>query len=156
LSVRRLAPDEWRTFREVRLTALKDAPYAFGSSWEKEKDASDEQWRAAVTARSRFVAVQGERVVGMAAGGDSNSSDTAALTSLWVEPGSRGQGIGDQLVTTVVEWAKAAGFSQVSLWVTEGNVNAEALYRRNGFMRTGETVEEPLREFEMARRLVEL
>jgi len=54
---------------------------------------------------------------------------------------------------TVVEWAKAAGFRQVLLWVTEGNVNAEALYRRNGFIRTGETVEEPLREFEMARKL---
>jgi len=89
----------------------------------------------------------------MAAGGDSNSPDTAALTSLWVEPGSRGEGVGDRLVMTVVEWAKAAGFRQVLLWVTEGNVNAEALYRRNGFIRTGETVEEPLREFEMARKL---
>jgi ribosomal protein S18 acetylase RimI-like enzyme len=132
---------------------LKDAPYAFGSTWDREKDATDDQWRAAVTARSRFVAVQGERVVGMAAGGDSNWSDTAALTSLWVEPGSRGQGIGDQLVTTVVEWAQAAGFSQVLLWVTEGNAHAEALYFRNGFLRTGETIEEPLHEFEMGRKL---
>jgi GNAT superfamily N-acetyltransferase len=132
---------------------LKDAPYAFGSTWDREKDATDDQWRAAVLSRSRFVAVQGERVVGLASGGDSNSSDTAALTSLWVAPGARGQGVGDQLVIAVVEWAQAAGFSQVLLWVTEGNAHAEALYFRNGFFRTGETVEEPLREFEMGRKL---
>jgi ribosomal protein S18 acetylase RimI-like enzyme len=99
------------------------------------------------------VAERDDRVVGMAAGGDSNSAGTAALTSLWVEPGSRGHGVGDRLVIEVVEWATAAGYSQVLLWVTEGNSHAEALYKRNGFIRTGEVVKEPLPEFEMARTL---
>ena len=87
----------------------------------------------------------------MAAGGDSNSTGTAALTSLWVEPGSRGRGIGDRLVIQVLEWAKATGFNQVLLWVTEGNLHAEALYLRHGFVRTGEVIEQPRPEFEMAR-----
>jgi ribosomal protein S18 acetylase RimI-like enzyme len=99
------------------------------------------------------VAVEDGQVVGMAAGGDSNSAGTAALTSLWVEPGSRGSGIGDSLVIAVVEWAKKAGFSQLLLWVTEGNPHAEALYRRNGFVRTGEVTDKPRREFEMSKRL---
>src|SRR5258708_2708479 len=118
LKIRSLFPDEWRTFREARLAALEDAPYAFGSTWESEKDRSDEEWRAAVTSRLRFVAVQDDHVIGMAAGGDSNSAGTAALTSLWVAPGSRGHGIGDSLVLAVLDWAKAAGFSQLLLWVT--------------------------------------
>lgn len=95
------------------------------------------------------MAVQDDHVIGMAAGGDSNSTSVAALTSLWVAPGSRGHGIGDRLVVAVVDWAKAAGFSQLLLWVTEGNLHAEALYRRNGFIRTGALVDEPRREFEM-------
>ena len=99
------------------------------------------------------MAVQDGQVLGMAAGGDSNSTGTAALTSLWVEPGSRGQGIGDRLVIAVVEWAKAAGFSQVLLWVTEGNGHAEALYLRHGFIRTGEVIQQPRPEFEMVRTL---
>jgi len=67
----------------------------------------------------------------MAAGGGSNSAGTAALTSLWVEPASRGRGV-------------------VLLWVTEGNSHAEALYERNGFIRTGEVIDQPRREFEMS------
>ena len=99
------------------------------------------------------MAVHDGRVVGMAAAGDSSSAGTAALTSLWVEPGSRGQGVGDGLVIAVVEWAKAAGFSQVLLWVTEANSHAEALYERNGFIRTGDVIDEPRREFEMSKRI---
>jgi GNAT superfamily N-acetyltransferase len=144
-------PDEWPAFREIRLAALKDAPYAFGSTWEVEKDRSEAEWRAAMTSRLRFVAVQDDQVVGMAAGGDSNAAGVAALTSLWVEPSSRGQGIGDRLVNAVVDWAHAAGFNQVLLWVTEGNSHGEALYRRNGFDRTGAVLDEPRREFEMSR-----
>jgi ribosomal protein S18 acetylase RimI-like enzyme len=113
---------------------------------------SEEEWRQAVTSRLRFVAVLNDQVVGMAAGGESNHDGTAALTSLWVDPGSRGQGVGDQLVMAVLEWAKAEGFSQVLLWVTEGNSNAESLYQRNGFIRTGEVITERRREFEMSRR----
>jgi ribosomal protein S18 acetylase RimI-like enzyme len=97
------------------------------------------------------VATQGEHVVGLAAGGESNSTGTASLTSLWVEPAARGQGVGDQLVVAVLEWAKAAGFSQVLLWVTEGNSHAEALYARHGFVRTGEVIDQPRREFEMSK-----
>ena len=99
----------------------------------------------------RFVAEVNGRVVGMAAGGTSSYAGTAALTSLWVEPGSRGHGIGDRLVIAMVEWARAAGFRQVLLWVTGGNLKAEALYSRNGFSRTGETMEEPRPEFEMSK-----
>jgi GNAT superfamily N-acetyltransferase len=133
------------------LAALKDAPYAFGSTWESEKDRSEKEWRGAVTSRLRFVAVHDDQVVGLAAGGDSNSKGIAVLTSLWVEPASRGHGIGDRLIVAVVDWAKAEGFNQVLLWVTEGNSHAEALYRRNGFKRTGAVIDEPRREFEMSR-----
>ncbi len=100
----------------------------------------------------RFVAVFNDQVVGMAAGGASNDTGTASLTSLWVDPSTRGQGVGDQLVNAVLKWAKAEGFSQVLLWVTEGNSKAASLYERNGFTRTGDVITEPLREFEMSIR----
>jgi len=135
------------------LAALKEAPYAFGSTWEGERDRGDEEWRDAVTSRQRFVAVFNDQVVGMAAGGASNDTGTASLTSLWVDPSTRGQGVGDQLVNAVLKWAKAEGFSQVLLWVTEGNSKAASLYERNGFTRTGDVIAEPLREFEMSIRL---
>jgi GNAT superfamily N-acetyltransferase len=56
-------------------------------------------------------------------------------------------------VLEVLEWAKAEGYGRVLLWVTEGNEHAEALYGRHGFIRTGEVIDHPRREFEMARTL---
>jgi GNAT superfamily N-acetyltransferase len=137
----------------VRLAALKEAPYAFGSRWENEKDRSEEEWRQVVKSRWRFVAVRDGQVVGTAAGGEGSYKGAAALTSLWVEPGSRGLGIGDQLVIAVLDWAKAAGFSRALLWVADGNLHAEALYRRNGFLRTGDVTNAHPLEFEMSRPL---
>jgi ribosomal protein S18 acetylase RimI-like enzyme len=148
-----LSSRDWQAFRKVRLAALRDAPSAFGSTWENEKERSDEEWQQALTSRSRFVAELNGRIVGLAAGGESGPGGVAALTSLWVDPDARGQGVGDQLVMTVTEWAKAAGFGQVVLWVTEGNFHAESLYERNGFTRTGEVIHEPRPEFEMWKRI---
>jgi len=132
---------------------LKDAPQAFGSTWEHENQRNEDEWRLALTSRTRFVAVLDGRIVGLAAGGDSGPHGVAALTSLWVDPRARGRGVGDELVTSVTAWARIEGYNQLVLWVTEGNAHAEALYERNGFTRTGEVIEEPRAEFEMWRRI---
>jgi GNAT superfamily N-acetyltransferase len=137
----------------VRLAALKNAPYAFGSTWEHESERGEEEWRQAVMSWTRFVAVVDGQIVGLAGGGESGPSGVAALTSLWVDPSARGHGVGDELVIAVTAWAKVEGNNQLVLWVTEGNGNAEALYERNGFSRTGEVIEEPRREFEMWKRI---
>ena len=102
---------------------------------------------------TRFVIELDGRVVGMVSGGPSNYTGAAVLTSLWVAPPARGSGIGDRLVKTAVDWSKGAGFSQLLLWVAEGNEHAELLYARHGFARTGEMIEQPRREFEMSKRL---
>ena len=56
---------------------------------------------------------------------------------MWVDPRFRRRGIGDLLLRTVLEWAKAQRYREVFLWVTEVNTNAERLYVRHGFARTG-------------------
>ena len=93
------------------------------------------------------------QVVGTAAAGDAGYTRAASLTSLWVDPGWRGKGVGDSLVLAVMEWA-AGSYDQLFLWVTEGNTHAETLYERHGFRKTGDT--SPVRsgesrlEFEMS------
>jgi len=136
---------------------LKDAPYAFGSTWEHETDRPEADWRRVVESRERFVAELEGRVVGTASGGESGYSRAASLTSLWVDPSARGKGVGDSLIIAVIAWAKDTGYQQLMLWVTEGNTNAEELYKRHGFRRTGAI--QPVRagedrlEFEMSVRL---
>jgi GNAT superfamily N-acetyltransferase len=141
----------------VRLAALKEAPYAFGSTWEREKKRTELEWRAAVVSRTRYVAESDGRVVGMGAIGPSTSMAAADITSLWVAPEARGKGVADLLMLAVVAWAKEGGYRRLFLWVTEGNQHAERLYERHGFSRTGDTQRvrpaEDRVEFEMSAKV---
>lgn len=139
----------------MRLEALREAPYAFGSWYEREKDRPERDWKNAVTTRTRFVAESEGVVVGTASGGDGEKTGVAALTAMWVDPRFRRQGVGGLLVRRVVDWAQQAGYDEIFLWVVRGNEAAEKLYERNGFGRTG--AEQEVRpgqlEDEMSKRL---
>ena len=139
----------------MRLAALKDAPYAFGSTYERELLLDDANWRRRVTDRARFVAEVDGAVAGTVSGGDADETGSAAMTAMWVDPGFRRAGVGDLLVKTVIEWARAQGYSRMFLWVTEVNHSAERLYLRNGFERTGasQDVRPGLVEYEMSTSL---
>lgn len=137
LSVARLTGVEWRTYRAVRLAALAEAPFAFGSTLADERTLSAGDWRARLAARAQFVVRQQRDVVGTVGGVVEDG--VAELVSLWVHPTWRGRGVGDLLVQAVVDWASAEGFPEVRLWVATGNAPAERLYARHGFVRTGQT-----------------
>ena len=57
----------------------------------------------------------------------------AELVALYVQPNYRGYGLGRQLVAQAHQWAVAAGFEQVQLYVTAHNKQAQTFYRGNGF-----------------------
>lgn len=156
MRIRRLQPDDWKVFREVRLAALSEAPYAFGSTHEREVLAADGIWRDRLGTRAQFAAELDGSVVGTA-GGFREDDSTAALISMWVAPHARGKGAGDALVKAVIDWAGVEGFQTIRLWVAQGNDRAEALYLRWGFSRTGEAKpvshDSSRMEFQMARSL---
>jgi GNAT superfamily N-acetyltransferase len=141
----------------VRLAALREAPYAFGSTYEAEVGASEQSWRHRLTDRTRFIAELDGRVAGTVGAGAGEVSNAAALTALWVNPSFRGKGVGSALIDAVVDWATAHHCGQVLLWVTEVNQAAERLYERHGFARTGRVSEvrprEPAVEYEMSKQL---
>jgi GNAT superfamily N-acetyltransferase len=140
----------------VRLAALKEAPYAFGSSYEREQSAEESNWRERLGNRAQLVAEVGGEVAGTA-GGIASDRNSAALISMWVAPHARGRGVGARLVNAVVDWAKREGYDSVFLWVTGGNAVAERLYERCGFVRTGQVQPvhpgEPRVEYEMWKRI---
>ena len=45
VSVRATGPGDWELVRDVRLAALRDAPDAFASTYEREAAYTEEQWR---------------------------------------------------------------------------------------------------------------
>ena len=137
---------DWQDYRDIRLAALKDAPSAFASTWQKEAALTESQWMERAQrsedgdTRTIVVAVDGAcRWVGLAGGyrpGDRGAD--AELISMWVAPDCRGRKISPELVRAVLAWAESHRAVSVGLWVNETNQPAISLYEKEGFRRTGE------------------
>jgi ribosomal protein S18 acetylase RimI-like enzyme len=142
--IKRLAPGEGALMRDLRLRALADAPYAFGSSLDEEAGYTTERWEAwaADPNGAVFVATSEGLAVGMAGGYMSNGM--AHLWGMWVDPSARGRGLGRPLVERVLGWARDQNMTRIDLHITECPQTraAAALYEKLGFTDTGER--EPL------------
>jgi ribosomal protein S18 acetylase RimI-like enzyme len=141
IDLRVLTEDDWLIWRALRLAALAEAPDAFGSrlaDWQGDGD-REERWRGRLRIAGSYniVAALDGQPVGMVSGVPADDG-AAELISLWVSPVARGRGVGDRLITSVLDWARDQGAQALRLWVAEGNEPATALYRRNGFRDTGE------------------
>lgn len=140
-------PDGWRLWRELRLAALADAPAAFGSTlaaWSGTGDA-DQRWRALLreVALNLVLALKGEPV-GMVSATAPDSNGRVELISLWVAPAGRGQGLGDEAVRHVTEWARREHLAgSVALSVKADNGHAIRLDERHGFVDVGPSPDEP-------------
>ena len=145
--VREVNGDDWQPMRDVRLAALSEAPYAFGSTYAREAVFTEERWRARISERSVTFFAQAE-APGQDPGQDTGPAGLAGvyvedgqaeLVSMWVRPSARGLGVGEALVEAAAAWARARDFGDLFLWVTEGNRPAIRLYERCGFTVTGES-----------------
>ncbi len=139
--VRETVTGDWQALRDIRLEALRDAPNAFGSTYEREVLRGEADWRGRIARGGTFLAyvpdVSSAEPAGLI-GGYQENPDTVELVSMYVRPLARGRGVGEALVATVVNWARKRNAASVYLWVTETNTHARALYARCGFTPTGE------------------
>jgi ribosomal protein S18 acetylase RimI-like enzyme len=137
--VREVIPDDWQTLRDVRLAALREAPYAFGSTYAREAAFAEEQWRGRISDRSvTYLAYLPENPEPAGLAGVYVEGDVADVVSVWVRPSARGRAVGEALIGATADWAKARDHESLLLWVTESNAPARRLYDRCGFTPTGE------------------
>lgn len=119
----------------MRLRALAEAPYAFGSTlagWSGLND-REARWRQRLAdVEFNVLADLGGGPVGMVSATATGQGE-AELISMWVAPEARGRGVGDALVQAVVGWATEVGARRLVLGVRQANAQAIALYRRHGF-----------------------
>jgi ribosomal protein S18 acetylase RimI-like enzyme len=150
-------------YKAVRLRALKDSPLAFGSTYLRESQFTDEQWNA------RTAHLTGEHDIGFLALCDGKYAGLALcfldkgdplkgeLISMWVAPEARRHGVGRQLIDTISKWAANRGVKTLRLMVTSINDAAIAFYQRVGFTRTGRTEPYPndpdIVEYEMTKAI---
>jgi GNAT superfamily N-acetyltransferase len=154
--VRETVAGDWQALRDIRLEALRDAPAAFGSTYEREAPRGEADWRNWISRGGTFLGylpdlktpdlktpdlktpdLKTPEPSGLIGGYQENPL-TVELVSMYVRPRARGRGVGEALVATVVSWAGKRNATTVHLWVTETNAPARALYERCGFALTGE------------------
>lgn len=132
--IRPTTRDDWRALKAVRLAALRDAPTAFGVTYESAAAYTDEQWqaRAAGTDKAEYLlAFDGQQAVGIVAG---VVNDEYNLIAMWVHPEYRGSGVAGRLIAAIKERALARGHRRIVLDVAPENVGAAKLYQRQGFV----------------------
>jgi GNAT superfamily N-acetyltransferase len=125
-------PDEWIRWRDMRLSALIEAPEAFCSSLSEWENQGEQVWRNRLADVSvNFIALLDGTDAGMVSA--MASGEEVELLSMWVAPFARGKGVGDQLVSAVINWAEIQSVPRLILRVLDGNKRAATLYARHGF-----------------------
>jgi len=150
IEVKTARGEDWRAIRDLRLRALIDAPDAFGSTYEDERESDETAWRSWVTGwngaeQVTVLALDGDAWVGLAVGVRWKPvDDVAHLFAMWVDAVYRGRGVGGAMVEAIAEWALRTGAETLELRVTQANAPVVALYRGSSFVDTGER--SPLRD----------
>jgi len=129
-------PEDWRTWRDLRLEGLRDTPIGFGRTYEEERQRPDESWQTGGTRPGlRVLARAGGRAVGMA-GVFRDDTDLPVVYAVYVTPAARGQGVLAALVDVLAAWAAP---DALVLDVHEDNARARRAYEKLGFTLTGGT-----------------
>lgn len=141
--LRVITSEDWSDFRAVRLSALADSPDAFGATLEQAAAHAEAVWRERADAGPVVLAYDAGRVTGMGGLSLPQGSPDAFVWGMWVEPASRGRGIGARVLRELLRWSQGE-HRVVYLHVTDGNAGARRLYEAHGFVATGEW--SPLRD----------
>ena len=135
-----IGPSDWRRLRSVRLTALAEAPGAFGSTWAREHAQPDAFWTERLSRPEvKHLIARTDRDVGLCvvAPAPGGGLREAALYGVWVAPGARRGGVGRALTAAATATARQAGFRRLLLEVADDNTAAIRLYAAMGFVATG-------------------
>ena len=145
VKTRRLAAADWKAFRDLRLSALKADPLAFGSTLQREEAYPKDRWMSWAESgalggeSATFVAEERPgRLVGMA--GVFSDKGEYHVWGMWVSPEYRNRGLGRELLDQLLSWAESTNPGrEVCLDVNPVQASAVRLYEARGFRSTGKT-----------------
>jgi len=126
-----LPPDRWAEYRDLRLTALRTDPIAFGETLERALAHPDSLWSDRLGDGERLLrfAERDGRLVGLAGAiPDDDRPGVALIVSVFVEPSARGRGVARRLVSALLD--EIAGWDHVTvarLFVNDTNAVAIAV-----------------------------
>ena len=144
MQIRRLLPTDAAAYQALRLAALRDEPWAFGSSYEEERDMPLDAVAERLAPKpdhGHIGAFDGDQLVGTVALGREGMAKLAHKAYIWgmvVTPAWRRQGVARALMTQMLDFAvRLPGIRQVNLCVNTRNDAARRLYESLGFVAWG-------------------
>jgi ribosomal protein S18 acetylase RimI-like enzyme len=146
-------PSDWPVLRSAVLASLSESPDAFLATASQLKVESTEFWRRKLMTASWAVVQRGQQTLGIAAAKPPSPADGAHperacfIESVWIAPELRKHGVGERLVTFLIEQQRQAGILEFYLWVFSHNGAAIRLYDRMDFKPTGRPSELPEIQF---------
>jgi GNAT superfamily N-acetyltransferase len=141
ITIRRIQIGETALYKQIRLASLKDAPYAFETTYDAAAlKRSNEMWHARVVSAAQgsdeaiFLAFSDHLPIGIAAlVRIKGQTDTGELMQVWVRPEHRGTDVAWGLMNFVFKWAKDNRFHKIIAGVTKVNTGALKFYVKYGF-----------------------
>lgn len=131
-------------YRRLRLGALRDAPYAFSTTYEEAAARPDSEWlefmeRVADGRDSAiFVLDRGDgHLAGLVCVRSDSADRCATIFQMWLDAALRGQAWAESLLRAAEEFAAGHGATRAELLVEAGNLRAARFYERCGYARTG-------------------
>ncbi len=134
-----LPPERWEDLRRLRLEALKLEPLAYGSSYEEEQHLPRVTWQARIS-RVLFAVVDNNPVGIIRYDYETHQKNghIANIYSVYVNKIYRNQGIGNQLMSSVIKKIREkGGIRKVKLTVNPAQERAVKLYQKHGFNSIG-------------------
>lgn len=135
MKVRPLKPQDWPTFKALRLEALLQHPEAFGSSYDEESKLTEEAFQQGYSTCDILGAFVNDELVGCAGFfvyASEKMSHRGCLFSMYTKDTHRNCGTADALIKAIIDHANPHVI-QLHLTVVTTNHAAIRLYKKNGF-----------------------
>lgn len=135
IMIRQLNANDVDDFRTIRLSALKNSPEMFGSSYAVEATKPLNVFAEVISKYTIFAAYSQQKIIGVLIldlENDSKNKPQAQLYGFFVEPAFRGQGIATQLLQAVIQYGQPY-VEKITLSVMTSNIPAIRLYQKLGF-----------------------
>ncbi len=140
--VRVLTAADAEAVRDLRLEGLRLSPENFGSSWEEEAPQPLAWWRARLAgpACSLGAACDGELagLIVVSLNPRMKRAHIGDIGAVYVRERFRRKGVAAALLQSAMEWLRAKGAHAATLTVSAGNLAAQRLYERFGFVACGQ------------------
>jgi RimJ/RimL family protein N-acetyltransferase len=139
ITTRILAPQDWKTFRQIRLRALREHPDVYTGSYKETAARTESEWMELLDGKEKciFGLFDGDSIIGLAAvfrSREDPSGQSGVLAMDYIDPLYRGRRLSRILYQARIDWAKQhRPFRRLLISHREGNEASRRANQSFGF-----------------------